>query len=135
MRLIRSLAVCALVMILPASMALAAGGKGKPKAQKGIHGKVSEVKKDTDKDTGSITIAVHEKGKGKGTEPVSKKFQVLANTKFEKVTVEGKGKNAKKGQPESASFKDVQEGEQVVIHPLDDKPEVAQKVVIVIHKK
>jgi hypothetical protein len=91
-----------------------------------VRGVVTEVKRDADKDNGSITVRVQQKKKAGTTDhDQSRTFQVLPVTKF----VKAKGK----GQSEPGSFKDVHEGEHVVVQSMDDRPGIAQ--VVAIHHK
>jgi hypothetical protein len=137
MRLTRVLGV-AVVVLAAACLAQAdepakAKGKGKKKAHP-MHGVVTEVKKDKDKDEGTFTAKVGGKkaNKKKGTpavEPTEKTFTVTAATKFEKVE---HGKKGEKPEATPATFADLHEGDHVVITADGD---VAKEVKIQVAKK
>jgi hypothetical protein len=117
MRLLHSLLALAVLISLSTLVdAAGSGAKGEGKKKHhAVHGVVVNVEKDKDKDTGTITVLVHHKKKGepgKGEEE-KKTFKVTAETKFEKVTREGKEKGEVKREP--ASFRDVHDGERVAI--------------------
>ena len=124
---LRTVVLCA-VAVLFAATAQADGDQQSKKKGHGhrVRGVVTEVKRDADKDNGSITVRVQPKKKAGTTDhDQPRTFQVLPVTKF----VKGEGK----GQLEPASFKDVHEGEHVVVQSMDDRPGIAQ--VVAIHHK
>jgi hypothetical protein len=159
MRLLGSLLVMGLMVVAPAALAEGGKGGGKGGARKGkghnVQGVVAELKKDADNDNGYLTLQVQAgkkgkgggnkgkalnvddddqqkdnkgkgegkgKGKGKGKgEGSRRKFQVTPDTKFE-ILHEGKR--------DKATFKDLKEGQRVTVHPLDDRPNFAQLVII-----
>ena len=107
-------------------------GKDKKKIH-AVRGKVVAVRKDADKDSGLIEIAVHYKKNGT-TGPAEvkyEKFKVTPDTKFEFVQREGKGQVDRK----PATFADVKKGEHVAIVPMEGAKEVAQRVEIIVGKK
>jgi hypothetical protein len=119
-----------ITLILVPSLASAAGaldkaGKGSKKGNRPVHGKVVAVQNDAGKDTGSITIQVHQHKNQKaaatgGAAPVEKTFKVTSGTKFQIV-------QGKKGavQQKDASFAAVQKGEHVLIlHQGDEATDV-----------
>src|SRR5262249_46373034 len=64
-------------------------GKGGKKKGHAVHGTVIAVKKDKDKDEGTITVRVHhrrKKGDATASKPVEKVFKVTSATKFQKVS-------------------------------------------------
>jgi hypothetical protein len=140
MRLFRTLLVCAVMLAVPVSMSLAAAGPNGKRAapvkgdkKEHVHatrGVVAAVKRDGDRENGSITVRVHEKGKGKAggkDRYETKTFQVFAGvTKSEKV---------QNGKRVAAYFKDVDKGDRVLIYPVDDRPNIARLVEIIGHKK
>jgi hypothetical protein len=107
-------------------------GKGKKKTH-AVHGKVVAVKKDADKDSGVIEIAIHHKRKGATGQAEVKleKFKVTPDTKFEFVQREGKGQVDRK----PATFANVKKDEHVAVVPMEGAKEVAQRVEILVGKK
>jgi hypothetical protein len=113
MRLIRTLVVAfvglGLVAAAPSAQAKA------EKAAKGhhVHGVVSEVKKDADKDKGTFTVHIpeHKNKKTGETKPAEDKtFQVTEATKF--IEVSG---NKGETKEEAATFAQLKEGEIAVV--------------------
>src|SRR4051812_5559501 len=103
MRLLRSAFLFALVLALAsADPASAQKGKGK-KGRKGFSGKVTEVKKDKDKDTGSLTV--------QRRKAAPKTFKVTQETRFQKRA----GKKSS-----DAAFTDVKVGQRVTVHHKGD---------------
>jgi hypothetical protein len=134
MRLLKVPVALMIAMLVVADVAADqdAPGKGKKRIH-AVHGKVVAVKKDADKDSGLIEIAIHHKKKG-GTGPAElryEKFKVTPDTKFEFVHREGKGQVDRK----PATFADVKKGEHVAIVPMEGAKEVAQRVGILVGKK
>jgi hypothetical protein len=112
MRLLGGLLTGALVVVLAVPTHAAPPAKT---AKKGahVHGVVMAVKKDADKDAGTVTIKVHVKKKGQpagAQESVEKTFTITDATKFQ--TVRGK-----KGDQEvkPATFAGLHKGEHVLI--------------------
>jgi hypothetical protein len=91
-----------------------------------IRGRVEEVHKDKDMDSGYIEIERREK---KGVAK-REKFKVTPDTKVEKVHREGKEVDRT-----PATFGAVHKGEHVLILPMEGAPEVAKRIEIVVHKK
>src|SRR5262249_51936450 len=124
--------------VLTATSSTAQAGKGgKKKAYQRVQGVVEETTKDKDKDTGTISILVHAKKNAQPAAPAAPapaakemKFQISTDTKFEIVV-------GKKGDREvkPAAFSDVHKGEHVVIIAKTGQSHVAEKVIIVKHKK
>src|SRR5438552_14216708 len=117
----RALVVLGLTLAIGASTADAekpgqAGNKQKRKHA--VHGVVVNVVKDRDKDSGTITVRVHQgkKGNAAASAPVERKFHVTSATKFEKLLIEGKGKGEREHKP--ATFAEVHRGEHVLIVPV-----------------
>jgi hypothetical protein len=132
---IRTLVVLALVPSLAsASVTLDKAGKGSKKGDRHVRGKVVAVQKDSGKDTGTITVQVHQ-GKKKKTAanggtappPVEKTFKVTASTKFQVF-------QGKKGavQQKDSSFGELQKGATVLILHNGDE---ATDVKVVTKKK
>lgn len=114
MQVIRTLLTLAIVLVLAGAVSAADGKKGKkPGGKTGnhpVHGKVIDVKKDRDKDAGTITVQVHHKKKGGASAVVERTFKVTPGTKFE--IVQGKKGSAEQ---KSATFANVHKGEHVRI--------------------
>jgi len=122
--------ICTVAVIVSLSVSAAMAGEGKKGKQKGrsAHGVVVEVKKDADKDNGSVIVRVHHKGKGGSPDRDElRTFQILPTTKF--VVAEGKG------QQEASTFKELHEGQHVIVQTMDDRPNTAQHVAIRKAKK
>src|SRR5262245_17368895 len=126
------LAVVFALLVVADISAVEDKGKGKKK-QHLIRGRVEAVRKDADKDSGAIEVAVRQRKKGeKGKGEVKiEKFKITPDTKFERVHREGKGHIDRK----PATFADVQKGEHVAIVPMEGAREVAQRVEILVGKK
>ena len=123
MRLVHALVVCALVLAVPPGALLAGQGKKGPKKDqpRPVRGIVVEVRKDADKDNGSLIVRFHKKKKNSRDRDELRQFQIIVLTKFAKVH---------EGRHEHASFRDVHEGQHVVVSPLEDRPQIARLVVI-----
>ena len=96
-------------------------GKGGKKKGHAVHGTVIAVKKDKDKDEGTITVRVHhrrKKGDTTASKPVEKVFKVTSATKFQKVS----GTRGDR-QLTSATFADLHKGEHVAIVAKGDTAE------------
>ena len=94
-----------------------------------VRGKVVEVHGDGDSDNGYFVMRVHDKKQAKGNAKGkydTRKFQVLPVTKF--AIVRGDKR-------EPGSFKDLHEGDRVVVYPMDDRPTFARLVEIREGKK
>jgi hypothetical protein len=139
MRWLQTLLTLALVLALAAGASAAdkKAKKAKKKAQPPIKGVVTEVQKDPDGKTGTITVKVQASKKAKGDAPASptpdteKKFRITAQTKFAKMERVAKGEK-KHG---DGSFQDVQQGGRVSITAAGDKKDEAGSVEIVVRKK
>jgi hypothetical protein len=116
------IAILATAVAVPASALLAGPNE---KQRPSVHGVVIEVRKDADKDNGSLTVRIHHgKREARGKAEV-RTFQVLPTTKFVKVHHGSKDRDP-------ATFREVHEGEHVHIRPMDDRPNFAQAVAIVV---
>jgi hypothetical protein len=132
MRVIRSLAFVALALLMASPVEAADKAKKKKKQNGPASGVVVEVKKDADKDTGTITImtfAASDK-KSVSIEPGTQRiFKINDATKFE--TVSGKKKDLS---TTPVKFTDVVKGETVVVTATDDTASVV-KIEPVAKKK
>jgi len=111
MRMLKLLAVLALCL------SLAAPTRAADKAKKGAKpftGVVTEIKKDSDKDTGTIKIKVQNKKAANGP-LVEATFTVKETTKFEKVAGKVKKKAAAAATGSPAKFSDLAKDAQVAI--------------------
>jgi len=139
MNTIRAVWVMAVSAVLAGSTV--AGPQAVPKNGKRphrVHGVVEAVStgndKDKDTDGGSITLKVHRRKKQPAANApayVERKFEVDANTKFEKVIL--LGKHQRKTEP--ATFADVRKGEHVVVLAKKGPEHVAAKVAIIVRQK
>ena len=125
MRLVRTLLVCALVLAVPTGTLLAGQGrkahrKDHPRAVRGV---VVEVRKDQDKDNGSLTLRVRDRDPARKDRDDRRTFQIMPLTRFVKVH---------EGKHTPASFADVHDGQRVRVYPLDDRPAFA-RVVAILH--
>ena len=118
MRLVRTLVVVvaglALVAASPAAQAAEKGKKGRH-----VKGVVAEVKKDADKDTGTITVKIpeHKNKKTGEVKPAEEKtFKVTDATKF--VEVSGKKGDQKE---ETVTFAQLKEGEKATFTVKGDE--------------
>ena len=118
MRLVRTLVVVVAGLALVAAVPSAQAAKGKKAAKEHhVHGVVGEVKKDADKDSGSITLTIKHKDKTtKEVKTESKTFQVTEATKFIKVS-------GKKGEQkeEPATFGQLKEGDHATLTVQGDE--------------
>lgn len=107
-------------------------GKGKKKPYT-IRGRVEAVKKDADKDSGTIAIVIHyrKKGQSGAGEVKHEKFKVTPDTKFEFVQRVGKGQVNRK----PATFADVKKGEHVAVVSKEGAREAALRVEILVSNK
>src|SRR5207245_1005722 len=104
------------------------GGQKGAKKHDGVRGLVVSVKKDGDKDSGSLTVKVHHRKKGAPEQAAEEKtFKVTPETKFQKVSGP---KGAREKTP--ATFADVRQGDHVAVR---HKGDVATEVNIVARKK
>jgi hypothetical protein len=114
MRLVRTLFVAVVGLALVAAIPSAqAAEKGKGKKAHGVKGVVAEVKKDGDKDSGTITLHIpeHKNKKTGAVKPAEDKtFKVTDATKF----IEVSGKKGEKKE-EAVTFAAVKDGEHVVV--------------------
>jgi hypothetical protein len=128
MNWLRTLIVFAVALVLTAPAG--AADKAKKKKELTVKGTVVEVKKDTDKDSGSLIVKVIV-GKKKDNNTAEKTYKVSETTKVEKVV----GK-AKKGQPApeatAAKLGDIQKGDTVA---LTAKGDDASAIKFTITKK
>jgi hypothetical protein len=127
MRTLRVLTALTLPLVLAVS---AEAGKGDGKGKKGAHGfrgVVTAVKRDADKDAGTVTVKVRAKKGGTGDAPAEKTFKVTSATKFEAVSG-AKGSRERK----AATFADLKDGAHVVVRSTGD---TASAVIIAPHRK
>lgn len=116
MRLIRNLSVVALALLLASPVEAAGKGK-KKKTQNGpTIGVVVDVKKDGDKDAGTVTVVSFASAGKNGLQPGEQRtFKVSEATKFE--TVSGKKKNRTTS---PGKFADLVRGETVIVTATGD---------------
>jgi hypothetical protein len=135
MRLQRSVFVVLGLVLVGAWSAEAAqtGGKGKKgKKNAAVHGMVLDIKKDADKDAGSIVVKVRQgKAKSPDSTTTEKTFKVTMATKFVKATRIAKGDVQK----DDAAFKDLQKGAHVTLTLTDPASDEVKNVEIVVRKK
>lgn len=117
MRFIHTLlaAVAGLALVASAPSAQAAGKAKKPHNVRGV---VAEVKKDADKDSGTITVHIPEhknKKTGEVKAAEDKTFKVTTDTKF----IEVSGKKGEQKQ-DTVTFAAAKEGEHVVVKVQGD---------------
>src|SRR4051812_30638943 len=116
MRLFGIVAALTLSLVLAGSASAADKAK-KAKKTKPVNGTITAVKKDQDKDSGTLTIKTAAK---KGATATETTVTITGATRFEKFT----GKNFKKGTSAGAAkFSEVATGEQVAITLKDNKAE------------
>jgi hypothetical protein len=114
MNWLKNLAVIAIALVLTNSAD--AAGKGKKKA-KPIKGEVVDVKKDADKESGSLVVKVAAKKKTGGA-PTEKTIKVTDATKVLKVTG---GKKNKDVPATPSKLSDLQKGTKVVVTVKGDE--------------
>jgi hypothetical protein len=139
MRTLRTLAVVAVGLLVVAAFSNAddAAKKGKKKAH-GVHGVVTEIKKDGDKDSGTITVTVHGK-KGKNgaaaTEAVTKTYKITTETTFETVKHKKSEVKGQKGEVETTTvkFADLKEKAHVVLVLKEGSDDTVASVKINLH--
>ena len=133
MRLVSAPLALAFAVLVVAELSADQEIKGKGKKLHAIHGRVVAVKKDADKDSGAIEIALHVKKRTPGGQSAVKfaTFKVTPDTKFEFVQRESNGQINRK----PATFADVKKGERVAIVPMEGAKEVAQRIEILFGKK
>jgi hypothetical protein len=90
------------------------------KSAQTVRGTVASFKRDEDNDNGSVTLHIGEAGEGKQR---TKVVQVLPITSFVSV---------RDGKREPASFGDVRDGQHLLIHAIEDRPELAHTVAILL---
>ena len=116
MNRLRFLTVLAVaVMVVPSAFA---ANKAKKK-DKPVKATVVEVKKDADKESGTLKVMVSA-NKKKNTPAAEKTFKVTEATKVEKVMKE-KGKKAKDTPATPAKFSDIPQGAKLQITAKDDE--------------
>jgi hypothetical protein len=135
MRILRTLATAGFLLLVTA-IAPAAPNPAR-KTHHAIHGVVEAVRKDRDKDSGTIVIvSFHHKHRSKqAAGPRAARHRtgvhvvhVVPGTRF--VRLLGTGKGLPKAEP--ASFKDVHRGEHVLVMPAGDKHHDARAVAILV---
>jgi hypothetical protein len=125
----------ALALLVQVQTAQADKGGKKKGRHRGVHGVVTDVTQDKEKNAGTLTVKVHHhKKKGAAAAPAAeseKKFRITEATKIERVSG---SKGAREHKP--ATLAEIHKGEHVVIIPAADNGNDAKAVLLVAkHKK
>jgi len=130
MNWLRSLLVLALVLVLTGGADAADKAKKKKKDGKPAKGTVVEVKKDENKESGSLVVKVVV-GKKKDGKTEEKTFKVSESTKVEKL--QGKPKKGTPAAGTAAKFSEVAKGGNVILTTKGD--EVTELKIVAGKKK